>query len=104
MSKTLIGITKFIAPVRNAPEVLQAHRSFLLFRDAAAGLILLLAGIVLWNVVGEVTPVQSVSIWSAVILAAVFVLVSLAARQSGDRLVANAVAVALATHGTTEED
>ena len=82
-------------PVRNEPEVLQAHRSFLLFRDAATGLFLLLVGILLWKVVGAAAPVQSVSIWSAVILAGLFLLVSQSARQSGDRMVANAVAVAL---------
>ena len=90
-------------PVRNAPEVLQAHRSFLLFRDAGAGLFLLLVGIVLWKVVGEAAPVQSVSIWSAAILAGIFVLVSQAARQSGDRMVANAVAVALGARGAPVE-
>ena len=90
-------------PVRNAPEVLQAHRSFLLFRDAAAGLFLLLVGIVLWKVVGEAAPVQSVSVWSALILAGMFVLLSQAARQSGDRMVANAVAVALGAGGSPEE-
>ena len=90
-------------PVRNAPEVLQAHRSFLLFRDAAAGLFLLLVGIVLWKVVGEAAPVQSVSVWSALILAGMFVLLSQAARQSGDRMVANAVAVALGAGGAPEE-
>ena len=81
--------------VRKEPEVLQAHRSFLLFRDAATGLFLLLLGLLLWKVVGEAFPVQSVSMWSAAILAGTFVLVSLAARQSGDRMVANAAAVAL---------
>ena len=90
-------------PVRNAPEVLQAHRSFLVFRDAAAGLFLLLVGIVLWKVVGEAAPVQSVSVWSALILAGMFVLLSQAARQSGDRMVANAVAVALGPCGAPEE-
>ena len=90
-------------PVRNAPEVLQAHRSFLVFRDAAAGLFLLLVGIVLWKVVGEAAPVQSVSVWSALILAGMFVLLSQAARQSGDRMVANAVAVALGAGGAPEE-
>lgn len=90
-------------PVRNAPEVLEAHRSFLLFRDAAAGLFLLFVAIVLWIVVGEAAPVPSVSIWSAVILAVVFVFVSQAARQSGDRMVANAVVVALGDHGVPEE-
>ena len=90
-------------PVRNAPEVLQAHRSFLLFRDAAAGLFLLLVGIVLWKVVGEAAPVQSVSTWGAVIVAGMFVFVSQAARQSGDRMVANAVAVALGACSVPEE-
>ena len=90
-------------PVKNEPEVLQAHRSFLLFRDAAAGLFLLFVGIVLWKLVGEAAPVESVSGWSAVILAAMFVLVSQAARQSGDRMVANAVAVALWACGPHEE-
>ena len=90
-------------PVRNAPEVLQAHRSFLLFRDAAAGLFLLLVGILLWKLVGEAAPVQSVSIWAAVIVAGMFVFVSQAARQSGDRMVANAVVVALGNYGAPEE-
>ena len=82
-------------PVRNAPEVLQAHRSFLLFRDAAAGLFLLLVVIVLWKVFGEAAPVRSVFIWSVVILVVMFGLVSRAAQQSGNRMVANAVVVAL---------
>ena len=90
-------------PVRNAPEVLQAHRSFLLFRDAATGLFLLLMGIMLWNVIGEAMPVQSVSNWSAMLLAGVYVIVSLAARQSGNRMVANAVVVALGIRSTPEE-
>lgn len=90
-------------PARNAPEVLQAHRSFLLFRDAAAGLFLLFMSILLWILVGEAAPVQSVSIWSAMILAGMFVLVSQAARQSGDRMVANAVAVALGAYGPPEQ-
>ena len=68
-------------PVRNEPEVLQAHRSFLLFRDAATGLFFLLLGLLLWKVVGEAVSVQSVSMWSAAILAGTFVSVSVAARQ-----------------------
>lgn len=90
--------------VRNEPEVLQAHRNFLLYRDAAAGLFLLLIGILSWKAISEAVPVQSVSIWSAVILAGMYVLVSRAARQSGDRMVANAVAVALGGNGTPTED
>ena len=90
-------------PVRDAPEVLQAHRSFLLFRDAAAALFLLLLGIVLWRVVGEAVPVRSVSNWSVLILAVAFVLLSQAARQSGDRMVANAAAVALRVDDAPED-
>ena len=81
--------------VRNESEVVQAHRSFLLYRDAAAGLILLVVGLLVWILVGEAVPVPSVSFWSVLILAGIFVLVSLAARQSGDRMVANAVALGL---------
>ena len=90
-------------PVRNAPEVLQAHRSFLLFRDAGAGLFLLLLGLLLWKAVGEAVPVQSISLWSAAILAGAFVFVSQAARESGNRMVANAVAVALGVSESSEE-
>ena len=89
--------------VRNEPEVLQAHRNFLLFRDAATGLFLLLLGLLFWKVVGEAVPVQSVSMWSAAILAGTFVLVSLAARQSGNRMVANAVAIALRSGEGSDE-
>lgn len=90
-------------PVRNAPEVLQAHRSFLLFRDAGAGLFLLLLGLLLWKAVGEAVPVQSISLWSAAILAGAFVFVSQAARESGNRMVANAVAVALGVSESSKE-
>lgn len=82
-------------PVRNEPEVAQAHRSFLLFRDAAAGLFVLLLGLVSWNLVGEIAPIPPLSSWSVVILVGVTLLLCQAARQSGDRMVANAVAVAL---------
>ena len=82
-------------PVRNEPEVLQAHRSFLLFRDAATGLFVLFLGLLLWKVAGQVISTPSLSSWTLVILLAVVVVLCQAARQSGDRMVANAVAVAL---------
>ena len=94
---------KIYRPVKNAPEVLQAHRHFLLFRDAAAGLFLLLVGILLWKLVGKVTSIQSISIWAAVVVAGMFVLVSQAARQSGDRMVANAVVIALGNYDAPEK-
>ena len=82
-------------PVRNSPEVAQAHRSFLLYRDAATGLFVLLVGLVVWKAASEALPIPSVSLWSvAVVVGVVFVLCR-AAQQSGDRMVANAVVVAL---------
>ena len=88
--------------VRKEPEVLQAHRSFLLYRDAATGIFLLLLCLLLWKALGEVLSVKSVSIWSAWVLGGTFALVSSAARQSGDRMVANSVAVALETSESAE--
>ena len=82
-------------PVRNEPEVVQAHRSFLLFRDAAAGLFVLLVGLLFWKAASELVALPSLSTWSVVILAGAVVFLCRAARQSGDRMVANAVAVAL---------
>lgn len=82
-------------PVRNDPEVVQAHRSFLLFRDSATGLSVLLLGLLLWKAVGEVVSIPSLNIWSLGTLLAVVVVLCLAARQCGDRMVTNATAVAL---------
>ena len=82
-------------PVRNDPEVLQAHRSFLLYRDAAAGLSVLVLGLTLWSAASEAVPLPSVSIWSLFGVFGLVLLLCQAARQSGDRMVANAVAVTL---------
>ena len=82
-------------PVRNDPEVFQAHRSFLLFRDAASGLFVLLVGLLIWNAAGVIVPIPSLNTWSVVILVGVVLLLCQATRQSGNRLVANAVAVSL---------
>ncbi len=82
-------------PVKNAPEVLQAHRSFLLYRDAASGLFLLLIGLLVWRVVAAFVSLPSPGVWSLLLLAGVILLLCLAGRQSGNRMVTNAAAVAL---------
>ena len=87
--------SKIYRPVRNDPEVVQAHRSFLLYRDAAAGLFVLLWGLVLWQAAGEAVAITSLTIWAVVIVAGVVLVLCQAAQQSGDRMVVNAVAVAL---------
>ena len=81
--------------VRNEPEVLQAHRYFLLFRDAASGLFVLLVGLLLWKTASEVAPTPALSMWAMAALFAVVLFLCQAARQSGDRMVINAVTVAL---------
>lgn len=81
-------------PFRNAPEVLQSHKSFLLYRDAASGLFVLLIALLLSRLLASHFPVPSLGGWSFLLLVAILLVLRQAAWQSGHRLVANAVAVA----------
>ena len=81
--------------VKNKPEVLQAHRSFLLYRDAASGLFILLLGALLWHGVSEYISLPSLEARSLIVLVGIILLLCRAAKQSGDRMVVNAVAVSL---------
>ena len=83
------------SPARNDPEVIQAHRSFLLSRDAASGLFILLIGLSVWHVLSVHVSLPSLGPWSLLVLAGVILLLIQAGRQSGNRMVANAVAVRL---------
>ena len=80
-------------PVRNAPAVIQAHRSFLLYRDAASGLFILLLGLLLWRGIAVYISLPSLGGWSLGLLVIVILVLCQAGRQSGNRMVANAVAV-----------
>lgn len=82
-------------PVKDTLEVLQAHRSFLLYRDAASGLFILLIGLLVWRVIATFTLWPSLGVWPLLLLVGVILLLCLAGRQSGSRMVTNAVAVAL---------
>lgn len=81
-------------PVRNVPEVRQAHRSFLLYRDAASGLVVLLIALLLSSAAAPRLPLPSVGGWSFLLLVGMVLLLCQAARQSGNRMVTNAVTVA----------
>ena len=83
------------SPVKNAPEVLQAHRSFLLYRDAASGLFILLIGLLVWPVIAVLVSLPSPGVWSLLLLVGVILLLGQAGRQSGERMVTNAAAVGL---------
>lgn len=81
-------------PVKNFKEVLQAHRTFLLYRDTFTGMLLILVGTSMWaiaadpKILGEIKP-------EVFLVQGLFVFLSfLAARVSGNRFVVNAVAVA----------
>ena len=82
------------SPVKNKPEVRQAHRTFLLCRDAASGLFILLFGLLIWNGISVIyTFLPSLNALSFIILIFMIVLLCLVAQQSGNRMVRNAVAV-----------
>ncbi len=81
--------------VKDAPEVLQAHRNFLLYRDVFSGLIgvgLVVLGWSLWGPEDLFGAIKT----SVYVVLGVFALVSMiAARSAGNRFVVNAVAVAI---------
>ena len=86
---------RIYAPARDAPQVLQAHGGFLLYRDALAGLIILFVGLLGWRVAGSYWPVQHPTTWVLLVLLLISFVVGQAARQSGHRMVTNAVAARL---------
>ena len=84
------------SPVKNTPEVLQAHRSFLLYRDAFSGLFVLLVGSLAWQYLSPHVSLPSLGLWSLLTLFGVILLLAQACRQSGNRMVTNAAAVGIA--------
>ena len=81
--------------VKNSPEVLQAHRSFLLYRDSASGLTVILVGLLIWNTIAKHVHFSPLNVWSFLMLIVIILVLCQAGRQSGDRMVTNAVVVAL---------
>ena len=88
------------SPVKNTPEVLQAHRNFLLYRDAVSGLSILMIGLLVWQSLATLVSMPSISPWSLLLLVGLIILLAQAGRQSGIRMVTNSAAVGL----TTEND
>jgi len=79
-------------PVRDTLEVLQSHRSFLLYRDTFSGLVALLIFTILWDFLGDPQLLGDVVPAVYVVLIISSLLALLAARNAGNRLVVNAVA------------
>ena len=80
--------------VKNSQEVLQAHRSFLLYRDSFSGLLLILVMTIGWALLGSSELIGEIKPVVFLIQAALTVLTLLAARIAGNRFVTNAVAAA----------
>ena len=81
-------------PVKNAREVLQAHRSFLLYRDTFSGLMLIFLATIAWSLIGISEIVGEIKPMVFFIQGALMTLSLIAARISGNRFVVNAVAAA----------
>ena len=81
-------------PVKNAREVLQAHRSFLLYRDTFSGLMLIFLTTIAWSLIGNSEIVGEIKPMVFCIQGALMILSLIAARISGNRFVVNAVAAA----------
>lgn len=81
--------------VKDTPEVLQAHRSFLLYRDVLSGLIGVALVVFGWSLWGPVELFGAIKT-SVYVVLGVFALISMiAARNAGERFVVNAVAAAI---------
>jgi len=81
--------------VKDAPEVLQAHRNFLLYRDVFSGLLGVLLIVVGWSFWGPEELFGAFKIEVYVVLGVFTLLSMMAARNAGNRFVVNAVAAAI---------
>jgi len=82
-------------PVRDKPEVVQAHRSFLLYRDCAGGYFVLLTSSLAYALASLLSALPQIDIVIPLLFWLFFVLLALAAQSAGNRMVVNAVAIAL---------
>ncbi len=83
------------SPVKDTNEVKQAHKSFLLYRDALSGLFLLLLSIFAWQLIAPDLPIDEPSPWIYLFLLFTSFLVMFSAQNTGKRMVVNAAAKAI---------
>ena len=81
-------------PVKDTREVLQAHRTFLLYRDTFSGLTLIFLATIACSVIGDPKIVGEIKPVVFLIQGLLTILSLIAARISGNRFVVNAVAAA----------
>lgn len=81
--------------VKDKPEVIQAHRNFLLYRDICSGMFMLLLIAAVWQYIGDPT-LTGLLVPAVFYTLGGFTLLSLiAARFAGNRFVVNTVAAAM---------
>ena len=81
-------------PVKDVAEVLQAHRSFLLYRDASTGLSLIFLATVVWSLMGDPKFIGEIKPVVFIVQGTLAVASLIAARIAGNRFVVNAVSAA----------
>jgi hypothetical protein len=81
-------------PVKDMHEVLQAHRSFLLYRDAFTGVFLILLTTLIWSLLGDPKFIGEIRQVVFFMQGVLVVLSLIAARIAGNRFVVNAVSAA----------
>ena len=81
-------------PVKDTREVLQAHRTFLLYRDTFSGLTLIFLATITWSLIGDPKIIGGIKPVVFLIQGLLIILSLIAARVSGNRFVVNAVAAA----------
>ena len=94
-TRNSLWYSKVYKQVKDEAEVRQSHRSFLLYRDATASIMILLSLAVVWAVLAGVSVIPAPSHWVVLMLAAEVVLFMLTARNTGNRMVVNAVSIAV---------
>ena len=86
---------KIYLPVRNTPQVRQSHRAFLLYRDATGGLFAIAFLGLFAKIVSQFIELPAMGTWSLVVVLLIALFFAQSGRQSGNRMVRNAVAVSL---------
>jgi hypothetical protein len=82
-------------PVKDMPEVRQAHRGFLLYRDAFSGLLLILTATLILSWVGEPHFLGEIKTEVFLVQVTLVLLSMIASRVAGNRFVINAVVAAV---------
>lgn len=81
--------------VKDTPEVLQAHRSFLLYRDAFSGLLMIFIATLAWSAFGNAELTGKINNMVYLAQGALLTISLITARVFGNRFVVNAVVAAL---------